>query len=533
VRINVVSIALAAAVFGAATPAAAIDPVPSFRRLVTGNGFGFQVFDANDNAIIQYLERPYRFMRPNPSNPDGEGIVRRNLAFDTYFGIRTPTASVWLGKQTPDDVGYVDESNVIRSATTIGDIKTESMFWAPYGYEGNAMVMVLRAPNEGTGSAAVEAFSIHNFKLGSAPNPDEPGANSESIQFSGGAATETGPGGGDVVYLPIAGADVSSCADNVFTAVEGGQDLTSTTSCSGTDKVNAFQRSLGTLAAGESAMWGVVILFDEDGAAARSAWDAFAAGRDAETLLADALAEWEDWRVPPPGGLSAVERRVWRQSEAVLRMGQVLEHWSESPKRKGHGMILASLPPGGWHSGWVRDAVYAIVALARTGHHAEAKDALNFFLNAEANKYGSFLNDVTYRITTVRYFGNGEEEAGTARRSTTSSATKSPRPSPPTSSPTAWPSPTRRSGRCTGATANTSCSPRRPRRAACATWPPCRGATTTSTTATATRRCPSAPSTPSATTSSTRTTSSLARSSNWPAAPGIATAPSPRRSPGA
>ena len=42
-------------------------------------------------------------------------------------------------------------------------------------------------------------------------------------------------------------------------------------------------------------------------------------------------------------------------------MGQVLE--PNRPGRKNHGMILASLPPGGWHTGWVRDAVYAIVAL--------------------------------------------------------------------------------------------------------------------------------------------------------------------------
>jgi GH15 family glucan-1,4-alpha-glucosidase len=74
-------------------------------------------------------------------------------------------------------------------------------------------------------------------------------------------------------------------------------------------------------------------------------------------------------------------------------------------------MILASLPPGGWHTGWVRDAAYAIVALARTGHHAEAKQALNFFLDADAGRYGSYLGNVSYRISTVRYFGDGQEEA--------------------------------------------------------------------------------------------------------------------------
>jgi hypothetical protein len=71
-----------------AGPARAVDPVPSFQYLVTGNGHGFSVFDVSAGAIKQYLERPYRYLHADPSNPDGEGIVRRNLVYDTYFGIR-------------------------------------------------------------------------------------------------------------------------------------------------------------------------------------------------------------------------------------------------------------------------------------------------------------------------------------------------------------------------------------------------------------------------------------------------------------
>ena len=41
-----------------ARPASAGAPVASFHYLVTGNGFGFQVFDAGANAIKQFLERP-------------------------------------------------------------------------------------------------------------------------------------------------------------------------------------------------------------------------------------------------------------------------------------------------------------------------------------------------------------------------------------------------------------------------------------------------------------------------------------------
>src|SRR5262245_34895410 len=119
-----------------ARPAHAIDPVPSFRYLVTGNGHGFQVFDVDANAIKQYLERPYRYLRAHPTNPDGEGVVRRNLAFDTYFGVRVGGSSTWLGTRDPSEVGYVDQTNIIRSVVTVGGVRTESMYFAPFGYEG-------------------------------------------------------------------------------------------------------------------------------------------------------------------------------------------------------------------------------------------------------------------------------------------------------------------------------------------------------------------------------------------------------------
>jgi hypothetical protein len=395
--------------------AGAIDPVESFRFLVTGNGFGFQVFDVDANTIKHYLERPYRYIRANPQNPDGEGIVRRNLAFDTYFGVRVGAQTAWLGTRDPDEVGYVDQTNLIRSVVDVGGVTTESIYYAPFGFDGNALVMLLKVENTTGAAQSVTAYSMHNFKLGSAPNPDSPDANGESIAFDGATqvATETGPGGGTMLYAPIGGADVSSCAADVYTTIAGGGDPSPQTSCSGTDRVNAFARGLGSIAPGETRWWGVAVLFDGDGnpTGLRDAWTAFAAGRTADQLYADALAEWEAWRKPPPPGLAPEELRVWRQSEAVLRMGQIRESYRETPRRKNHGMILASLPPGGWHTGWVRDATYAIVPLARTGHHEEARIALDFFLDADAGRYGSFLNDVAYRISTVRYYGDGEEEA--------------------------------------------------------------------------------------------------------------------------
>lgn len=413
---RLISLLAIAAALVARTPgvAHAIDPVESFRYLVTGNGHGFQVFDVDANAIKQYLEHPYRYLRANPSNPDGEGIVRRNLAFDTYFGVRVGTHGTWLATHQPSEVGYVDQSNLIRSVVTVDGVKTESLFYAPFGYEGNALVMLLRVENTSGAAQNVTAYSIHNFKLGSAPNPDTPDANGEAIAFDAGTqtATETGPGGGTMIYAPVGGADVSSCAADVYTTVAAGGDLTPTPSCTGTDKVNAFGKSLGQLAPGAVAWWGVAVLYtDTDPAAARTAWSTFVNGRTADAMYTDALAEWDAWRKPPPPSLADDETAVWRQAETVLRMGQIREARTDSPRIHNHGMMLASLPPGGWHTGWVRDGTYAIVPLARSGHFDEARMALDFYLGADAGKYRSFVNDADYRISTVRYYGDGEEEA--------------------------------------------------------------------------------------------------------------------------
>jgi uncharacterized protein (TIGR03382 family) len=406
-------LAAAALALAISRPALAGDPVASFKFLVTGNGQGFQVFDVNANAVKQYLERPYRYLKANPANPDGEGIVRRNLVFDTYFGVKVGSTAKWLGGAAPDDVGYVDESNMIRSAVAVGGVETETFFVSPFGLQANGMVMLLKVSNTSSSPQQVTAYSIHNFKMGTASDPDAPGADGEAVMWDGSSATETGPGGGAMVYVPIGGADASTCDGNAYSTVAAGGSLTTLVSCSGTDTKNAFQKNLGTLAPGATAWWGVAVLFDANGStsAATTAWNTFLNGQAPDALYTAILAEFEQYRTPPAPGLNATETKVWRQTEAVLRMGQIMEPWSDSPRRHNTGMILASLPPGAWHTGWVRDAQYAIAALSRTGHSDKAKAALNFFLNADAGRYGSYLGNVNYRISTVRYYGDGQEEA--------------------------------------------------------------------------------------------------------------------------
>lgn len=123
-----------------------------------------------------------------------------------------------------------------------------------------------------------------------------------------------------------------------------------------------------------------------------------------QALLEQELTAWEAWRVPPPPGLSPMERRVWRQSESVLRMAQV-----RAPAPAG-GAILASLPPGMWWIAWVRDMAYAVAALAQAGHAVEARAGVEFWVGAEAGRYREYVG-VDYPVSVTRYFGDGGEES--------------------------------------------------------------------------------------------------------------------------
>src|SRR3569623_743497 len=316
VRRSLVAAALALAVCPTAW---AGDPVPSFKYLVTGNGQGFSVFDVNANAVKQFLERPYRYLKANPSTPDGDGIVRRSLVFDTYFGVKAGGTSAGLGGRAPSVGGYVDESYMIRSEQSVGGVDTESFFVAPFGYPGNGLVMLLKITNTSNAAVPVTAYAIHNFKMGTASDPDAPGAAGESVTWDGTAATAPGPGGGAKEYVPLGGAEATTCNANAYTTVQGGGSLTTQSPCSGTDIKNAFQKNLGTLAPGASAWWGVAVLFAAGGSAqpATTAWNAFLAGQTPDALYASILAEVEAYRAAPAPGLNATETKVWRQAEIV------------------------------------------------------------------------------------------------------------------------------------------------------------------------------------------------------------------------
>ena len=133
------------------------------------------------------------------------------------------------------------------------------------------------------------------------------------------------------------------------------------------------------------------------------------AGLSAEKLVARELTQFEQWRVKPTVRFrSEKERRLWRQSETMLRIAQSRE--PNRPGRYGNGLIVAALPDV-YFTPWVRDMAWATVALARMGHQAEARAALLAYFNARpTGVMRKEVNGADYQISVVRYFGDGAEE---------------------------------------------------------------------------------------------------------------------------
>lgn len=117
-----------------------------------------------------------------------------------------------------------------------------------------------------------------------------------------------------------------------------------------------------------------------------------------------------------PEKISLKEKNVYQQAISVLKMSQVSQ--SEIFPR-GRGQILASLPPGEWNISWIRDGSYSLSALVKLGLYEEAKNYINFILNADCGYYKTYKHTdgkdygvgTDYSISVCRYFGNGTEES--------------------------------------------------------------------------------------------------------------------------
>ncbi len=404
-----------------------------------------------------------------------QAVRSRDLLFDAFFGLRAAGDQRWLpGVPVEyDQSGYAayapgknGGTGLVKMVQKVGDLVATQYFFAPQGLEHAGFVMAMSVKNTGAQKVnGVSAFSLQNFHLG-AGRPGvmaDIGEEGETVSFDagGGKATFTERGFAGVVVsralAPVARHGASNAgtpaAQNVHDIVNGGgaADIPDLNGAGATANgwVTAYQFDLGDLDPGESAWVGVGSAHNADPLAdvAVKGWlDAYAGNTNVSALVDAEITGWKDMQsgLQVPSGLEAGNEALVRQSAVMLKMAQVREETSYlrewlttdgEPRytrfgvmpggapatlpttiaHRGKGAVLASLPPGEWTVAWIRDGSYAAAAMATLGMQAEAKSALEYYLNAEANQFQTWAELAPYgmppyQISLVRYHGFGVEE---------------------------------------------------------------------------------------------------------------------------
>ncbi len=386
--------------------------------LITGNGRGFQIYEKYDPAasaavakLVAFYDYPYRYLKSSGS-PSKPGVSHRNLLASgtadkpvlgdgIYFGVDGTSAA-----GVEPSLSYVEETHVISAAQSVGGKDAQSYFFAPFDFPHNATIALLQATSAATGSLSLDV----KIGVNVAGN-----ATGETLAYDDAshAWVESGAQGA-VIYLPLNTAAEADCNGGGFGAA---------TTCSGDELKVVIQSAL------ESGWMGVAVVHTTDASQAASLAAEFRtwqATRTPEAILSDAKTEFDSWRVPLPAGvvLTDDELKLWRQSETVLRMGQVQTEGGSK------GLYLAGLKSfkpapdfADWSIPWTRDGMYAIVPMAMIGHVDEARAAVTGLMNAP-NVGQPGVNDLyfdtaarsaaevkPYRISVTRYFGDGSEES--------------------------------------------------------------------------------------------------------------------------
>jgi len=293
-------------------------------------------------ALTQFFAHPYRFMRP-PAN------VKKSGPLTTGF-IRK---AAWGSRPSAQSVSYLEQSHIVH---VIGGTST-AHFFMPFTLERNVLVAA---------SDAVDPCLAVTWKkrVHSHQEVDVGNVRVEVIEFKD--ASER------IVVVPLAGGKITR-ATKLFGPAFAFMSV----------------EHLGQIQA------------------AVADFQNWRAGQSVKGLIYRELQALEDWRVTPAVKFSSAEARdLWRQSETVLRMGQIRER-----DHRAFGLIAASLPAGEFFIPFVRDMSYAVVALAKMGHREEAKAGLNAYYNAgPIGNLQAQVRDQPYQISLTRYFGDGSEE---------------------------------------------------------------------------------------------------------------------------
>ena len=342
--------------------------------LVTGNGHGFAVL-TNQGKLSGLFAHPYKFEKPDPADALSEGLetadfiknMEWKMAHNAKLGVLAVSKS---GEALPLQVEYINESHVIGINSPTAGMQT---YFMPFGLEDNVLIVDHRDDVKQDYPDHLSVEWEHRVK------------SVERMQV------------GNRLVRVFQFDQVSDLLAVVpVTRLTGGSD-------SAADSTHYTFRGRRD--------WAFITIEKKELVAdALARFDRWAAGLSCKALRDRELLELESWRKKPVIRFrSNNERRLWRQSEIILRMAQSREANRED--RHNFGLVIASLPDGAWFVPWVRDMAYAVLALIRMGHKDEASLALQAYFNAQpCSKMQKDLHDIPYQVSVVRYFGNGEEE---------------------------------------------------------------------------------------------------------------------------
>ena len=330
-------------------------PAAATTHLVTGNGFGFAVALPDNGTLSKFYAHPYCFTGPDPQNSLSEGVETANFI-----------KSLGWNDKTSQNVSseYVEESQIIHTHGNAGD----AFFFMPFGFDQAALI-ILWEPASAEGQRGFWSADW-NKPVKSRKVLRMFGAEMQILHFDG--IQES------LLLIPLG------------------------------KRQKEPAQPLEYLSGNHA--WALVSLENEGELEhAAQQFHRWQTGLEPKELVKREIAEVERWRVQPAVHfLEENERRVWRQSEIVLRMAQSRE--PNRPGRFSNGLIIAGLPDGLWFTPWVRDMAYATVAFARMGHKDEARAALLAYFNARPTGKMRKETGTDYQVSVVRYFGDGSEE---------------------------------------------------------------------------------------------------------------------------
>jgi GH15 family glucan-1,4-alpha-glucosidase len=389
---------------------AALPAMQPFPVRVTANGFAALTVDVDTARVTGLWPHLYAHADATQSTP--------NLLYDAYFGVKVGDAkAVWATSlplaPTADNFGLVEATGIVHDQRSQDGVVLTTLTFAPMTLPLPGAVMLAQATNTTAQPVTVTLAAIGNCHLGSGETAD-----GESIHVLGGdgLVEQDAQTPHRMLYRAIGDQPSGLEATNPYNKWLTGLLFSADASSVGSDRVAGMQWPTVTLQPGETVTRGWLLLYgnNADDAQFAATSDLWLAGRTPLQVLADEQAEWQAWhaldKLPP--GLDAQSQLQLQRNLATLRMAQVREPDAGQPGQNlsPYGQIIASLPPGIWHIAWVRDQAYAGVALAASGHVAEAKAALEFVQHGQVGAYQSYFGG-PYLVSPVRYFGGGLEES--------------------------------------------------------------------------------------------------------------------------